>query len=166
MRVGASLVTASNNPKFVVGDHVTGLLGVKEFAYSNGQGLTKVDPKLAPLPLYLSTLGMPGMPGMTGYFGLLEVGQPKAGDTVVVFGAKRYTNSTKTSLLGTQVLSFAIQPETSTTALLKLIEVEQDNAGNTTTTSTITFRLTPAGAMTRLSETAVSGATALTLTYL
>nr|WP_315488061.1 NADP-dependent oxidoreductase [uncultured Rhodoferax sp.] len=77
-------VTASKNPKFTVGDHVTGLLGVQDYAYSNGQGLTKVDPKLAPLPVYLSTLGMPGM---TGYFGLLEVGQPKAGDTVVVSGA-------------------------------------------------------------------------------
>ena len=77
-------VTASKNPKFAVGDHVTGLLGVQEYAYSNGQGLTKVDPKLAPLPVYLGTLGMPGM---TGYFGLLEVGQPKAGDTGVVSGA-------------------------------------------------------------------------------
>lgn len=77
-------VTASRNPKFAVGDHVTGLLGVQEYAYSDGKGLTKVDPKLAPLPVYLSTLGMPGL---TGYFGLLEVGQPKAGDTVVVSGA-------------------------------------------------------------------------------
>lgn len=77
-------VTASKNPKFAVGDHVTGLLGVQEYAYSNGQGLTKIDPKLAPLPVYLGALGMPGM---TGYFGLLEVGQPKAGDTVVVSGA-------------------------------------------------------------------------------
>lgn len=77
-------VTASKNSKFAVGDHVTGLLGVQEYAYSNGHGLTKVDPKLAPLPVYLGTLGMPGM---TGYFGLLEVGQPKAGDTVVVSGA-------------------------------------------------------------------------------
>jgi NADPH-dependent curcumin reductase CurA len=77
-------VTASKSPKFAVGDHVTGLLGVQEYAYSNGHGLTKVDPKLAPLPVYLGTLGMPGM---TGYFGLLEVGQPKTGDTVVVSGA-------------------------------------------------------------------------------
>jgi len=43
-----------------------------------------VDPGLAPLPVYLGTLGMPGM---TAYFGLLEVGKPKAGDTVVVSGA-------------------------------------------------------------------------------
>lgn len=77
-------VVASSNPKFAVGDHVSGLLGMQEYAYSNGQGLNKVDPKLAPLPLYLSTLGMPGM---TAYFGLLEVGQPQAGDTVVISGA-------------------------------------------------------------------------------
>ena len=82
--IAVGKVTASKNPKFAVGDHVTGLLGVQDVAYSNGQGLTKVDPKLAPLPLYLSTLGMPGL---TAYFGLLEFGQPKAGDTVVVSGA-------------------------------------------------------------------------------
>jgi NADPH-dependent curcumin reductase CurA len=77
-------VVSSRHPQFQVGDHVTGLLGVQEYAYSTGQGLTKIDPRLAPLQVYLSTLGMPGM---TAYFGLLEVGQPLAGDTVVVSGA-------------------------------------------------------------------------------
>lgn len=77
-------VVESNNPKFAVGDHVSGMLGVQEYAYSDGKAISKVDPKLAPLPLYLSTLGMPGM---TAYFGLLEVGQPKEGDTVVISGA-------------------------------------------------------------------------------
>jgi NADPH-dependent curcumin reductase len=77
-------VVASNNPAFAVGDHVNGMLGVQEYAYSNGQGLNKVDPALAPLPVYLGTLGMPGL---TAYFGLLDVGQPKAGETVVVSGA-------------------------------------------------------------------------------
>ena len=52
--IGVGKITASNNPKFAVGDHVTGFLGVQEFAYSNGQGLTRVDPKLAPLPLVCS----------------------------------------------------------------------------------------------------------------
>ncbi|MDR3483212.1 MAG: NADP-dependent oxidoreductase [Burkholderiaceae bacterium] len=82
--IAVGRVVASKNPQFAVGDHVNGLLGVQEYAYSNGQGLAKVDPKLAPLPLYLGTLGMPGL---TAYFGLLDVGQPKAGDTVVVSGA-------------------------------------------------------------------------------
>ena len=82
--IAVGRVTASKNTNFAVGDHVSGLLGVQEYAISNGQGINKVDPKLAPLPLYLGTLGMPGL---TGYFGLLDVGQPKAGDTVVVSGA-------------------------------------------------------------------------------
>jgi NADPH-dependent curcumin reductase CurA len=57
---------------------------MQEYALSDGKGITKVDPKLAPLPVYLGTLGMPGL---TAYFGLLEVGALKAGDTVVVSGA-------------------------------------------------------------------------------
>ena len=77
-------VVKSKNPAFAVGDHVYGVLGAQQFAISDGKGLTKVDPKLAPLPVYLGTLGMPGM---TAYFGLLDVGKPKPGDTVVVSGA-------------------------------------------------------------------------------
>jgi len=85
MRAGAvGKVIASNDANFAVGDHVVGILGVQEYAVSKGKGLTKVDPRLAPLPVYLGTLGMPGM---TAYFGLLEVGKPKPGDTVVVSGA-------------------------------------------------------------------------------
>ena len=67
-----------------MGDHVVGMFGMQEYALSDGKGITKVDPKLAPLPVYLGTLGMPGL---TAYFGLLEVGALKAGDTVVVSGA-------------------------------------------------------------------------------
>ncbi|SFV02513.1 NADP-dependent oxidoreductase [Pseudoduganella namucuonensis] len=82
--IAVGRVVASNNAGFAVGDHVSGLLGVQEYAYSTGQGLTKVNPALAPLPLFLGALGMPGL---TAYFGLLEVGQPKEGETVVVSGA-------------------------------------------------------------------------------
>jgi len=81
---GAGRVIASQNPGFSVGDHVTGVLGVQEYVLSNGQGLTKIDPRLAPLPVYVGTLGITGL---TAYFGLLDVGQAKAGDTVVVSGA-------------------------------------------------------------------------------
>ncbi|HWF03336.1 MAG TPA: NADP-dependent oxidoreductase, partial [Candidatus Angelobacter sp.] len=85
MRAGAvGRVIASNNPEFAAGDHVVGAFGTQEYAISDGKGLTKVDPRLAPLPVYLGTLGMPGL---TAYFGLLEVGALKAGDTVVVSGA-------------------------------------------------------------------------------
>lgn len=81
---GVGCVIASNDPKLAVGDHVVGLTGVQEYAVVKGKTLTRVDPKLAPLPVYLGTLGMPGM---TAYFGLLDVGAAKAGDTVVVSGA-------------------------------------------------------------------------------
>jgi NADPH-dependent curcumin reductase len=77
-------VLVSRNSKFAGGDYVYGPLGVQEFALTNGYGLTKVDPSAAPLPVYLGTLGMPGM---TAYFGLLELGQPKPAETVVVSGA-------------------------------------------------------------------------------
>jgi NADPH-dependent curcumin reductase CurA len=85
MRAGAvGRVMTSNDPGIAVGDHVVGVLGVQEYAVAKAKQLTKVDPRLVPLPVYLGTLGMPGM---TAYFGLLEVGKPKAGDTVVVSGA-------------------------------------------------------------------------------
>jgi NADPH-dependent curcumin reductase CurA len=82
--IAVGQVTESKNPNFAAGDFVSGLMGVQEYAYSNGQGLNKVDPRLAPLPLFLGALGMPGL---TAYFGLLEVGQPKEGETVLVSGA-------------------------------------------------------------------------------
>lgn len=82
--LGVGVVTASRNSRFAVGDHVSGPFGMQEYALSDGRGVHKVDPKLAPLPKYLSALGMPGM---TAYFGLLETGQPTAGETVVVSAA-------------------------------------------------------------------------------
>ena len=77
-------VIASKNSKFAVGDHVYGPFGVQEFAISNGKGITKVNAGAIPLPVFLGTLGMPGM---TAYFGLLDIGQPQPGQTVVVSGA-------------------------------------------------------------------------------
>lgn len=85
MRAGSvGEVVASQHEKFPVGSHVVGVFGVQEYAVSDGRGATPVDPKLAPLPMYLGALGMPGM---TAYFGLLEVGQATAGDTVVISAA-------------------------------------------------------------------------------
>ena len=80
----AGEVIASNHPGLAVGDHVSGLLGVQEYAVANGAAVVKVDTGLAPLETYLGTLGMPGM---TAYFGLLDIGQPAEGETVVVSGA-------------------------------------------------------------------------------
>jgi NADPH-dependent curcumin reductase len=77
-------VTASKHPGFAVGDHVSGPFGVQEYGVSDGKYLTKVDLGIAPIPVHLSVLGMTGR---TAYFGLLEVGQPKPGETVVVSAA-------------------------------------------------------------------------------
>jgi NADPH-dependent curcumin reductase CurA len=77
-------VTESDHPRYAVGDHVVGTFGVQERVVSDGKGALKVDPNLAPLPTYLGALGMPGM---TAYFGLLDVGALKEGETVLVSGA-------------------------------------------------------------------------------
>jgi NADPH-dependent curcumin reductase len=82
-------VIASQNPKFALGDLFSGALGVQEYAsFAEDQiqraGLFKIDARLGSPNQWLNVLGMPGM---TAYFGLLDVGRPKPGDTVVVSGA-------------------------------------------------------------------------------
>jgi NADPH-dependent curcumin reductase CurA len=77
-------VVQSNNPNFKQSDYVEGLLGWQEYAVSDGQGLRKLDPTLAPLS---TAIGVLGMPGLTAYFGLLDICDPKPGETVFVSGA-------------------------------------------------------------------------------
>ena len=85
MRAGAvGKVSASGHPAFAVGDDVYGAFGVQQHALSDGKGVFKIDPSLAPVETYLGTLGMPGL---TAYFGLLDVAKLKEGETVVVSGA-------------------------------------------------------------------------------
>jgi NADPH-dependent curcumin reductase CurA len=82
--LGVGKVVESQNPAFAVGDYVQGVLGVQDYFVGEPKGFHKVDPKLLPLPVYLAALGMTGM---SAYFALLEVGQPKEGETVVISGA-------------------------------------------------------------------------------
>ncbi|TVZ54907.1 hypothetical protein OD91_0145 [Lutibacter sp. Hel_I_33_5] len=86
MRSGSigKVIKVNNNPNFKVGDCVTGWGGVQQYAITNGDNWYKVDDSLAPMPMYIGTLGMPGM---TAYFGILEVGKIKEGDIVLVSGA-------------------------------------------------------------------------------
>jgi hypothetical protein len=80
-----SEVVESNNPNFAVGDYVVGFQGGwKEYWLSNGDTLTKVDAKLAPLSAYLGVLGMPGL---TAWAGLNQIIKPNPGDTIFVSGA-------------------------------------------------------------------------------
>lgn len=77
-------VAQSNNPEFKVGDLVTAYAGWQTHAVSDGKGLRKIDPRTAPPQAFLGVLGMPGL---TAYTGLLEIGKPQPGETVVVAAA-------------------------------------------------------------------------------
>ncbi|WP_213958442.1 NADP-dependent oxidoreductase [Variovorax sp. dw_954] len=86
---GIGRVVASKNPAFAVGDTVYGTLGVQEYMVIEQDqikrnGLVKIDLRAGTIGQWLNVLGMPGM---TGYFGLMDVGQPKPGETVVISGA-------------------------------------------------------------------------------
>lgn len=76
-------IIASKSAAWAVGDHVLGAFGWQEYGVSDGRDLTKVDPAL-PLSVYL---GAAGMPGITAHVGLYDIGEPKAGETVVVSSA-------------------------------------------------------------------------------
>ena len=79
-----SEIAASRNPNFAKGDIVSSYAGWQEYAVSNGAGLAKLDAAVKPVSL---ALGLLGMPGMTAYAGLMEIGQPKPGETLVVAAA-------------------------------------------------------------------------------
>ena len=86
---GVGRVIASEHPGFAVGDRVSAGFGVQQYLSLaptdfKRSGLVKIDLGLGTLSQWLNVLGMPGM---TGYFGLMDVGQPKAGETLVVSGA-------------------------------------------------------------------------------
>src|SRR6266851_6794935 len=77
-------VVESRDPAFTPGDIVIGYDGWQEYGRSSGKDLRKLDPAAAPIS---SALGLLGMPGLTAYVGLLDIGQPKPGETVVVSAA-------------------------------------------------------------------------------
>ena len=77
-------VVESRHPEYEAGDCVSGAFGVQRFAASDGSGVRRVDTGLAPAPVHLGTLGLSGL---TAYFGLLDIGRPEPGQTVVVSGA-------------------------------------------------------------------------------
>ena len=77
-------VVESRAAGFAAGDIVTGMLGWRLYNIAKAGELRKVDPNIAPVT---TALGVLGMPGLTAYFGLLDIGQPKEGETVVVSGA-------------------------------------------------------------------------------
>jgi NADPH-dependent curcumin reductase len=108
---GLGRVVASGDDRFAVGDYVAGTVGAQEYALLKGDHLVKVDPAIAPLTTHVGALGMTGM---TAYFGLLEVGALKEGDTVVVSGAAGAVGSVAGQIAkvkGARVIGIAGGPE-------------------------------------------------------
>jgi NADPH-dependent curcumin reductase CurA len=81
---GIARVVESRHADFAVGDEVYGVFGVQRYALADGRGVTRVDTTLAPAPVHLGVLGISGL---TAYFGLLDIGRPEPGQTVVISGA-------------------------------------------------------------------------------
>jgi NADPH-dependent curcumin reductase CurA len=81
---GIGRVIDSRHPDHAVGETVYGGFGVQRYAISDGTGVTPVDTTVAPAPIHLGVLGIGGL---TAYFGLLDIGRPQPGETVVVSGA-------------------------------------------------------------------------------
>jgi len=84
-------VVNSQSAQFETGDFVEGFFGWQEYAISDGKGVRKLDPSLGSLS---TALGVLGMPGLTAYFGLLDIGKPQRGETVVISGAAGAVGST------------------------------------------------------------------------
>ena len=77
-------VMESKNARFQTGDIVNGRFGWRTHIISDGAGVRKVNKDIAPIS---TSIGILGMPGMTAYVGLLDIGEPKEGETVVVSAA-------------------------------------------------------------------------------
>jgi NADPH-dependent curcumin reductase CurA len=82
--IGVGQVVESRSDAVSEGTYVTGLFGIQEYAVLPGDAVTPIDADMAPLSTWLNVLGMPGM---TAYFGLLDIGRPETGQTVLVSGA-------------------------------------------------------------------------------
>lgn len=112
MRAGAAgRVIASRDPGLPEGAYVTGMLGVQDYALTSASAVLVVDPDRAPLERWLGALGMTGL---TAYFGMLDIGRPQRGDTVLISGAAGAVGSVAgqiARLCGCRVIGIAGGPE-------------------------------------------------------
>jgi hypothetical protein len=117
---------------------------------------------------WLDTNYMPrGVSGGSEYIvvdssGILPIAA-KINDTGSFFTAKRYTTSAKTTLLGTRTVTYVVEADSGTTALVTLIYVDKNNAGTMTSTATSQYRITTANTFTKIKETLVDNVTGISL---
>jgi NADPH-dependent curcumin reductase CurA len=108
---GLGRVVDSRHGEYAVGDRVSGMFGVQRYAVADGGGVNRVDTTHAPAPVHLGALGMTGL---TAYFGLLDIGRPEPGQTVVVSGAAGAVGSVAGQIArikGCRVVGIAGGPE-------------------------------------------------------
>ena len=89
----------------------------------------------------------------------------RVNDAGTLYTFNRYTSSSKTVLLGTGSVGYAVQPDTASTALLRVVITDRPSGGAVSATTIATFRMTPAGSLTRLTEEFQQGGSALTARY-
>jgi hypothetical protein len=89
----------------------------------------------------------------------------KVNDTGTMFTSDLYTNSSKASKIGTSTTTFVLEPDTASTALLKIINVDRSTSNTVTSTEVTTFRITPMGALTRLTDSVVDDTLSMTFRY-
>lgn len=108
-------VIASNNEKFSEGDLVTGGFGWQSHVISNGRGVAKLDRNMFQGPLRVTAaIGVLGIPGLTSYFGLLDLGEPKEGETVLISSAAGPVGATAgqiAKMKGCRAVGIAGSPE-------------------------------------------------------
>lgn len=89
----------------------------------------------------------------------------RVNDTGTIYTANRYTDSTKIGLVGTLTVTYVVEPDTASTAMLTLIRTERDSLNVIESTNSAQVRITPAGALTYIKETSVQGSTSLVINY-
>lgn len=138
---------------------VTGSFAINGTSYAlNSSSVSWVDSNNMPV----------GESGGTDYIVVTGGSIPatvRVNDTGTLYTANRYSNNTKSVLRGTMTVTYVVEPDTATTALLTLIRTEKDNSNTTTSTNSAQVRITPAGALTRIKETSLEGSTSLIITY-
>jgi hypothetical protein len=89
----------------------------------------------------------------------------RVGDTGNLYTINRWSSSSKTLLRGITQVSYVLEPDTASTAIFKIISVDKDNSNTITSTSTVSFQITPSGGATRKQETLTENGVALTVTF-